>query len=215
MEQQVNLYQPILGAEKRLFSARAIGVALLLLGLCLAGLTGFAGWRNARLERTIALLERQQTSELAITERAAASMKPSKSFAELQADAKRLSGEIAARERALDIVRRGSANPSSGFAARLEALARSQLEGLWLKRIIVSIGEGQLAFQGSATDARFVPAYLAALSGERSLDGIRFDRIAMHRANPSDAPAQTVFELGALNLSFSADEDFKREDAAR
>jgi Tfp pilus assembly protein PilN len=215
MEQQVNLYQPILGAEKRLFSARAIGVALLLLGLCLAGLAGFAGWRNVHLEQTIALVEQQQTSELAMTERAAASMKPSKSVAELQADAKRLSSEIAARERALDIVRRGSANPSSGFAARLEALARSQIEGLWLKRIIVAIGEGQLAFQGSATDARLVPAYLAALSDERSLDGIRFDRIALHRANPSDAPAQTVFELGAPNLSFSGDEDFKREDAAR
>ena len=31
MEQQVNLYQPILRAEKHLFSARAIGIGLLLL----------------------------------------------------------------------------------------------------------------------------------------------------------------------------------------
>jgi len=215
MEQQVNLYQPILGAEKRLFSARAIGLALLMLGVCLAGLAGFAGWRNARLERTITLLERQQEAELAMTEHAAAAIKPSKSFAELAADAKHLSAEIASRQRALDIVRRGSANPVSGFAARLEALARSQLEGLWLRRIIVSMDDGELAFQGSATDARFVPAYLAALSGERALDGVRFNRIVMRRANPSDAPAQTVFELGAPGMNFTADDEFKHEDAGK
>jgi Tfp pilus assembly protein PilN len=209
MEQQVNLYQPILGAEKRMFSARAIGIALLMLSASLAGLAGFAAWRNARLERTITLLERQQEAELTMTERAAASVKPARSFAQLEADAKSLSAEIAARERALDIVRRGGANPDSGFAARLEALARSQVEGLWLRRIVVSMGGGQLAFQGSATDARLLPAYLAALSGEPALDGVRFDRIAMRRADPADAPAQTLFELGAPSLKFSTDDDFK------
>ena len=45
---------------------------------------------------------------------------------------KELSADIAARERALDIVRLGAASPGTGFAARLEALARRQLDGLWL-----------------------------------------------------------------------------------
>jgi len=212
MEQQVNLYQPILGAEKRMFSARAIGIALLLLSVCLSGLAGFAAWRNARLERTITLLEQQQAAELVMTERAAAAIKPGKSMAELEAEAKRLSAEIAARERALDVVRRDSGDSVSGFAARLEALARSQVEGLWLRRIVVSIGDGELAFQGAATDARFVPAFLAALAGERALNGVRFNRIAMRRAGERDAPAQTVFELGAPGLSFTDDAEFKRED---
>ena len=215
MEQQVNLYQPILGAEKRMFSARAIGIALLLLGVCLSGLAGFAAWRNARLERTITLLEQQQAAELAMTERAAAAIRPGKSMAELDADAKRLSAEIAARERALDVVRRGSGNSVSGFAARLEALARSQVDGLWLKRVVVSIGDGELAFQGAATDARFVPAFLTALSGERALDGVHFDRIAMRRAGEKDAPAQTMFELGAPGLNFTDEADFKREEGIK
>ena len=198
-----------------MFSARAIGIALLMLGVCLAGLASFAAWRNVRLERAITLLEQQQAAEMAMTERASAAIKPGKSLAELETDAKRLSAEISARERALNVVRRGSANPVSGFAARLEALARSQIDGLWLRRIVVSMGEGQLAFQGAATDARFVPAYLAALSGERALDGVRFNRIAMRRASVQDAPAQTLFELGAPGLSFTADADFKREDGSK
>lgn len=215
MEQQINLYQPILGAEKRLFSARAIGLTLLLLTSCLAGFAGFAAWRNARLERTITLLEQQQAAEVAMADRVAVAIKPTKSFAELQLDAKRLSAEIVSRERALELVRRGSANSVSGFGARLEALARSQLEGLWLSRVVVSVGEGQLAFRGAATDARFIPTYLAALAGEPALDGVRFDRIAMRRAKADQAPAQTVFEVGAPGLSFTPEADFNREDGPK
>lgn len=203
MEQQVNLYQPILGAQKHLFSARAIGISLLLLAVCLGGLAGFAGWRNARLERTLTSLEQQQGAELAMSERAAASLKPTQSLADLDVDAKRLSQDIASRERALDIVRSGAANPKSGFAARLEALARSQMEGLWLRRIVVAVGDGQLAFRGSTTDAHLVPAYLAALAHEPALAGVNFDRLALRRASPEEAPASSVFDVGAPGLSFA------------
>ena len=44
VEQQVNLYQPILGAEKRLFSARAIGLCLALLAVSLAARQGPISW---------------------------------------------------------------------------------------------------------------------------------------------------------------------------
>lgn len=57
-EQQVNLYQPILGAEKRLFSARAIGVALSLLVACLGALMFYVSWRTARIERSVIQLQR-------------------------------------------------------------------------------------------------------------------------------------------------------------
>jgi Tfp pilus assembly protein PilN len=202
MEQQVNLYQPILGAEKRLFSARAIGVGLSLLALCLCGLAAFGGWRTARVERSVALLDTQQAAELARVERASTAMQPGRSLAELQAQAKSLSADIAARERALDLVRLGKASPATGFAARLEALARRQLDGLWLHSIVVGSGDGRLAFAGSAVDSRLIPAYLAALAEEPALAGVRFDTLTIRRAKQQEAPAQLVFELGAPGLQF-------------
>lgn len=206
MEQQVNLYQPILGAEKRLFSARAIGIGLGLLALCLGGLGGFGAWRTGRVERTIAQLEQRQAAELARVEQAGAALQPSRSLAELQVQAKELAADIAARERALDLVRLGAASPATGFAARLEALARRQLDGLWLHVIVVGSGEGRLALKGDALDPNLVPAYLAALAEERALAGVRFDKLAMRRAKPQEAPAQLVFELGAPGLKFPAAE---------
>ncbi len=209
MEQQVNLYQPILGAEKRLFSARAIGIGLGVLAASLGVLAGYAGWRAARVEHVLVALERQQAAQLALAERAAAAMRPKESVAELDAAARGLTAEIAARERALDVVRKGVATPGAGFAARLESLGRSQVDGLWLKKIVVSSGDSRLAFEGAATEPRLVPAYLAALAGERSLDGASFDHLSMRRATPEEAPAQTVFELGAPGLALPAAEPRK------
>jgi len=206
MEQQVNLYQPILGAEKRLFSARAIGIGLGLLALCLAGLGGFGAWRTARVERSIAQLEQHQAAELARVEQAGAALQPGRSLADLQVQAKELAADIAARERALDLVRLGAVSPATGFAARLEALARRQIDGLWLHTIVVGSGEGRLALKGDALDPNLVPAYLAALAEEHALAGVNFDKLAMRRAKPQEAPARLVFELGAPGLRFPAAE---------
>jgi len=209
MEQQVNLYQPILGAEKRLFSASAIASGLALLAVCLAALAGFAAWRTTRIEHSVAQLEQQQSEALARAERASAALHPGASIEQLQAQARDLSADIEARERALEVVRQGTNTPATGFAARLESLARRQLDGVWLRQIVLGAGEGRLAIAGGTTDPRLVPAYLAALAEERALDGVRFDSLTMRRAKPEEAPAQLVFALGAPGLSFPATETKK------
>jgi len=206
MEQQVNLYQPILGAEKRLFSARAIATGLVLLALCLASLGAFGLWRTGRVERAIAALESRESAQLAAVEQAGAAMQPRKSLSDLDAEAKALSAEIAARQRALDLVRQGAASPETGFAARLEALGRRQMDGLWLHNIVVGSTDGRLALRGDAVDPQLVPAYLAALADEKALAGVSFDKLSLRRARPEEAPALLVFELGAPGLAVPAAE---------
>jgi Tfp pilus assembly protein PilN len=206
MEQQVNLYQPILGAEKRFFSALTIGIGLGVMVCCLMALVAFGAWRTHRIERSIAMLEKQEVAALALAARANAAMHPAQTPQQLEAAARDLSAEIAARERALDIVQRGAAAPASGFAARLEALARPQLDGVWLRSIVLGSGEGRLAMRGGTTDPRLVPVYMAALAQDPALTGVRYDKIAMRRAHPDEAPAQLVFELDAPGLKFTAHE---------
>ena len=206
VEQQVNLYQPILGAERRLFSARAIGACLALLAVALGALGSYAAWRTSRVERSIAELEKRQAAELVTAERTGAVLNPGKSVAELDADAKDLTAEIAARERALAIVRLGAASPETGFAARLEALGRRQVDGLWLHDVVVGSGDGRLAMRGDALDPRLVPAYLAALAADHALAGVRFDKLTLRRARENEAPAQLVFELGAPGLALASAE---------
>ena len=204
VEQQVNLFQPILGAKKRLFSARAIGSCLALTFVCLAGQSGFEFWRTGRIERSVDQIEHQEASSLQMAERVNTALRPNKTLEQLDAEARELSAGIESRGRALDIVRRGSASASSGFAARLEALARQQLDGIWLGRIVLGSGESRLAMQGGTTDRNLLPAYLSALAKEGALDGVHFDTLSMRRALPAEAPAQIVFELGAPGLKLAA-----------
>ena len=202
MEQQVNLYQPILGAEKHIFSARAICGSLLTLGACLGGLHAFGVWRTGRTERSVAIIERQVAAETSLREGVSAALRPKSSILELQAQALELTADIAARERALDLVNRDTASPATGFAARLEALGRRQIDGLWLRTIIVGSGDGRLALQGATLDRRLVPQYLAALAEEHAFDGVRFDKLAIRQAKSEEAPAKLMFELDAAGLDF-------------
>jgi len=204
MEQQVNLHQPILGARKNLFSARAIGVALAVLTLSLGSLAAFAGWRNARLEHSLTALEQQQQAELALSEHAGAAIRPGRTLQELDADARTLTADIASRERALDVIRQGDAAQARGFAARLVALAHARMDGLWLRRIVLAEGAGQLALQGAAVDPHLVPEYLAALAREPALAGVDLDRLTLRRAAQEDAPAASTFEVSAPGLEFAA-----------
>ena len=117
-----------------------------------------------------------------------------------------MSADITTRSRALDILRQGASMPVSGFAARLEALARQQLDGLWLTHIVVGSGDGRLAMRGSSTDSHLLPAYLARIAAEPALAGARFDKLAIRRALPAEAPAQVVFELDAPGLKITVAE---------
>jgi hypothetical protein len=199
MEQQVNLFQPILGAEKHLFSARTIVMAIAVLALCLAGVAGFARWRTARIERTVVAVASQETRTLALAAQASAANAPRVSLAELEAQAQRSTEEISAREHALGVVLRGSADPHSGFAARLEAIGRSQVEGVWLTSLVLATGDERLALGGSATDPRLIAGWLSSLEGEPALDGAYFDRLTIKQV-ANAAPAMAVFEIGAPGL---------------
>ena len=206
IEQQINLYQPILGAERRLFSAVRIGAVLVVLLFCLGGLAGFGAWRTARAERSVTRLEAQEAARIALSASADTALRPTQSLADLDAEAKAVSADITTRSRALDILRQGASMPVSGFAARLEALARQQLDGLWLTHIVVGSGDGRLAMRGSSTDSHLLPAYLARIAAEPALAGARFDKLAIRRALPAEAPAQVVFELDAPGLKITVAE---------
>ncbi len=184
MEQQVNLWQPIFRAEKRLFSARAIGSGLGLLAAALGLLAGYATWQSRRAEALVADVEKHQAARLAMIQRSAADADPA-GLQALEAEIGDLARQVEARERALRAIGQGGASPGHGFAARLDALARPALDGLWLKRIVFDPARGGLALRGATTDPKLVPADLAELRGDAALAGASFAEFRLRRArNP-------------------------------
>ncbi len=132
-------------------------------------------------------------------------MHPTQSIAELEAEAKRPER----RDRARASARSTSCTavpprprPDSPRGSR--PWPGAQLDGVWLSSIVLGSGDGRLAMQGGTSDPRLVPVYLAALAAEHALAGVRFDQIALRRAEPADAPARMVFRARMHRASSSA-----------
>jgi hypothetical protein len=202
--QQVNLYQPLMGAEKRLFSARAIGVALTVLAVSLLGIAFYGSTRTRHIEASVREVEAQEVANVDLAGRASLAVRPTQSLAELDAEAKALTAAIDSRTRVLAIVQGNGADPATGFAARLEALARRHVDGVWLTAILLGMGDNRLAMRGGTTDSRLLPGYLAALGHDDALAGVRFEKLEIRRGLPAEAPAQVVFELDGPGLPMAA-----------
>jgi hypothetical protein len=106
-------------------------------------------------------------------------------------------------------MRKGAVSVSTGFAARLEALANQQIDGIWLSNILLSSDDGRLAMQGRTTDRNLLPVFLNGLTHEPAMTGIRFDSLSMRRALATEIPAQVVFVIGSPGLKFTAIEHGK------
>lgn len=201
MEQQINLYQPIMGAEKRLFSAGTITTSIVLFALCLGAISGFAAWRVRSAERAIAEIERQGSARQSALERGLNALHAGSSLESLDAEARKLAAYIAEREQVLAAVQHGAVDVTSGFSAQLEALGRQQVDGLWLRRIVLSAGDKRLALAGATQDASLVAQYLAALAAEPTLGGARFDHFQLHRPSSAGVAMASLFEVGEFPTS--------------
>lgn len=180
MRQQINLYQPVFSSERKLFGAGMAACAFAAVILALAGYTVHARVQLGNLENELEDLRVQQQefeAQAAQSEERAARGTPT----ETELRIKNLSRDIAARTHALQMLQSGAAGQTTGFASRLEALARRHVDGLWIDAVILSGANGSMSLAGATLDADFVPRYLQNLAQDPVLNGTRFDDFLIER----------------------------------
>jgi Tfp pilus assembly protein PilN len=224
MRQQINLYQPVFGEQRKPLSA---GMFAMVLGAIIVGLVAYSVRGNmqlAELTQNVAALRVQQAEQeaqlAASGELLAARDKP----AEIDARLRTLERTIAERRSALKILQSGAAGQALGFASRMEALARRHVDGLWIDKLVLSGTNGSMSLSGATLDADIVPIYLQNLARERVLSGTRFDEFVIERpaakaVEPADvsksddslpkkrtaAPQHIRFRAGSKSLLSSPD----------
>jgi hypothetical protein len=176
MRQQVNLYQPIFSEGGKPLSAGPVALAFAFVIAGLAGYSIYANTQLANLKTAVEGLRTQQAEQdellTANGEALAAREKP----AVVDARIRKLDRVIVERRGALKVLQAGAAGQTSGFAARMEALARRHVEGLWIDRLVLSGTTGSMSVSGATLDANIVPVYLQSLARESVLSGTRFGR---------------------------------------
>jgi hypothetical protein len=178
--QQVNLYQETAPAW-RLFGSATLALAAVAVSGCLAVIWGFGTWQVDRLQQAVGALQRQRDAQQAMLSSLGSLSAGGAGSVDLQSRIQELSAELAARERALALLQGGAVGSTNGFSAKLSALARHPMPGLWLRQITLSSLTGSMSLTGEVMSPDGVPSYLHALATEPALAGMRFDNLVIER----------------------------------
>ncbi len=173
MIQQINLYEKGQRAESDAFSAIALigGLGVVLAGL--VALSGFAWWRVATLDRQLHALQAQADRRRDLVAKGELVANSGETGQALEARLRSMAIALDRRQRALRYLQSGAAGTESGFSARLEALAREQVDGLWLRGLILTGDSTYFELTGKALRAELVPIYLSKLATEPALAGTK------------------------------------------
>jgi len=188
MRQQINLYQPIFSRERKQLSAMTLISALGVAVVTLLGVSFYAHQRVEQLGHEVEAMRERAAQQEQMVAKVGELQASQGNPAEIEARVKQLTETVTARKRALGVLQAGAAGQTVGFAARLEALARRHVDGLWIDRLVLSGTNGSMTLQGATLDADTVPIYLQGLAHERALAGTRFDEFVIERPAPAALP---------------------------
>ncbi|MGM0593664.1 MAG: PilN domain-containing protein [Pseudomonadota bacterium] len=180
--QQVNLYQPILRKQERVFSLKTILQGNLLILLVLGAIQGVTLYQTQQLRDQHSSLQKTLTERSRTLTELQQKFPPKEKDPALEQTLEQQRALLAHRRqliRALQHQRTG-ADGKPGFSEQLSALARQDVEALWLEQIRVRSGK-QLALRGWATAPEEVPRLVKRLAGEPSFSGTSFRRAQISR----------------------------------
>ena len=193
MRQEINLYQPILRKQRKVFTAAAMlqVAAAMLTGLMLV--YGYGLWRIQAMESELEGLQRQRDSATRRLAELSKSLPGQDKRRRLQEEIVRLSRELEIRQQVEQLLTTGAYGNRRGFSDVLSGLARQNVKGLWLTGVEVSDGELDVSLVGSALEPALVPAYVQRFSAEPAFKGRRFRTLRLER--PESDPSRIDFVL--------------------
>ncbi len=180
MMQQVNLYQPILRKQEKVFSASTMlqGNMVVLVGLALLYLYTVMQTQDMRSQLRQATKERNE--QVTLNAELLAKYPPKRKDAALAGRIEKARMTLQQKRMLLTQVKTLGLDTTVHFSEHLEALARQDMPSLWLSYIQLRHGQ-QVVLHGSAYKADDLPVYLQRLSEEKVFAGTAFQSVVIER----------------------------------
>jgi hypothetical protein len=179
--QQVNLYQPILRKQEKVFSAKTLLQGNLLVLAALAVIYLYTLYQTQGLEQQLAQAKQQHGAQIKRLTELAAQFPPRPKDPALAPRIEAARGTQQQKQAILTAVSTLGLESKVHFSRHLTGLARQDLPNLWLQRIFLQYGQ-QVELQGSAYLAEEVPRYLQRLSAEEAFSGTAFHSVVIARS---------------------------------
>ena len=201
MSQQINLYNPILLQQKKIFSARAMAQALVVLVLGILVFYGYARYQVANLQNASNFSEKRLENAQARFGRLSQQFSPQTKSAALDQQISQIETDLKTLTQTQVALKQSGALESGGFSPYFQAMARQIVDGLWLTGITVTSGDMRIS--GRALKPELVPTYIRRLGAEPAMRGRQFSTLEMRQppstetpeGKPSVTPAYIEFSL--------------------
>ncbi len=186
MAHQINLYNPILLAPRRHFSARTMAQALGLLVGVLVIASGWMSLSDARTRREVQQSAQSQSAERdRLTQMLAA--RPVVSGPALEQELAQAQQQLARRQRVLDELSRGRIVDGRSHSAVLQMVAQTVPAAVWLNE--VRVVEGRLDLTGFTLQPDALRPWLGELARHPLTASQQLAAVKLERVDPSTASA--------------------------
>lgn len=199
INQQVNLYRAEFRPETNAFQSAFIfqAAGVLVLTLCLIymfaqqGVTGVDAELEIVARQEAAAIERLENVRPLIT-----AVTGEQSWSAQLEEAART---LAERQTVLAMIQGSTFGDTKGFSRHLRALARQDVDGIWITHLVLSALGDKTRIDGRAIRAELIPLYVQNLTAEPAFAQQRFHRFQIDNPVDDDDPALT-FSMNSQEL---------------
>jgi hypothetical protein len=174
VSQQINLFNPVFLQQKKIFSARTMAGALLVLAVGVAALNMYGNLRLQGLQKQADAGAAQLAQKQARLASVAAEFAPRQKNPAVDAELLDAERQLAALREVSGVLERGELGNTQGYAEYFRALARQHVDGLWLTGVSITGAGVDIGVRGRALDPQRVPGYLNRLTAEPIMRGKAF-----------------------------------------
>lgn len=179
---QINLYLEMYRPPKVHFSLRQMGTAALGVLLLLALLSYLMWHTTSELELQQQQLQAEIDAKKARNADMARKFPPKQSNPQYATDLQQQRQMVAYRQQLLRALQQHTEEPlRHPYSEYLAALARQDMESVWLTNIAISSGSQSIQLEGMALNAADIPRYIQKLNQEKSYRGTSFGSVTMQK----------------------------------
>jgi Tfp pilus assembly protein PilN len=181
MKQQINLYQPVLRRQEKVFSAMTMLQTICLFLVVLTIIYFYGQHQIKPLQVQLRKLNRDVASLQSQVDSYKNQASPGTGSRLLENEIARLEKDLQERRKVQKILEQQELGNTEGFSGYMEALARQHVRGTWLTRVAIENGGRALSLHGRTLASELVPRYIQRLANEDILSGISFNVMELQR----------------------------------
>lgn len=184
MSKQINLFNPSFQQQATLFSASSIALACGVLVLGLAAMGSWAELRVLRLQADAKAVSSRLENAQKRLAGVSAEFTPRQKDPALTTQLAEAERQHAALQHVAQVIERGELGNTQGYAEYFRALARQNVEGLWLTGVSIGGAGREIGVQGRALDPALVPGFIGRLRSEPVMQGKAVGSLQIGEAAP-------------------------------